>query len=183
MARKEIYPRATTWLIFEVGVVMSLLAYFSSTDHSIVKAALNATDAIMVTIILVAIWIQQKGGKDRLTRNEYVCLVISCITTAAWIFTRTGWIGFVGFQLVMTIAYLPTVESVWRWKAGPAPEHSQYWSVYAVIAFIGVITDLAGQHDYMAMVYPLRALVLCGVIVVLIRRWNQKNKVKCSPLL
>lgn len=181
MIRKEIYPRAATWLIFEIGVVMSLLAYFSSRDHSIVKAALNATDAIMVTIIAVAILIEQKGGKIRFTRNEYVCLVISCVTMAAWIFTKTGWIAFVGFQLVMTIAYLPTIESVWRWKVGPAPEHAQNWSVYAVIAFIGVVTDLAGRHDYMAMVYPLRALVLCGTIVVLVRRWEQKNKLECSP--
>ena len=45
-----------------------------------------------------------------------------------------------------------------------------------VIALIGVVVDITGQHDYLAMVYPLRALILCVVVVVLITRWEKEVK-------
>jgi hypothetical protein len=122
LIRKETYPRIATWLIFEIGVLMSLAAYFSSRDHSFVKAALNVTDAIVVTAILASLFIEQRGAKIQFTRNEQLCLVISCITLAAWAITKTPWIGFAGFQVVMSVAYFPTIESVWQWKPGRSPE-------------------------------------------------------------
>jgi hypothetical protein len=178
LIRKETSPRIATWLIFEIGVVMSLAAYFASHDHSIVKAALNLTDGIVVTAILTSLLIEQRGGRIQFTRNEQLCLVISCITMAAWTITKTAWIGFVGFQVVMSVAYFPTIESVWQWKLGGSPEPVETWSITAVAALIGVVIDVTGSHDYMAMLYPLRAFILCMIIVVLVRRWEQK-----SPLL
>jgi hypothetical protein len=53
---------------------------------------------------------------------------------------------------------------------------------YVIIALIGIIVDLTGRHDYLAMVYPLRALILCVVIVVLIARWERKSKVEPSQV-
>ncbi len=180
LIRKQIAPRIATWLIFEIGVIMSLAAYFTSHDHSLTKAALNATDSIMVTVILSTILIQQRGRAILFTRNEQLCLFFSCVATAAWMVTSTGWIGLVGFQLVMSIAYIPTIESVWRWKPDLSPEPIEKWSVNAVIAFIGVVVDITDRRDYLALIYPLRAFILCAIVVVLIHRWNQKNKAKFS---
>jgi uncharacterized membrane protein YkvI len=180
LIRKQTFPRIATWLIFEIGVVMSLAAYFASHDHSIVKAALNLTDGIVVTVILASLLIRQRGGKILFTWNEKVCLVISCITMAAWTITKTAWIGFVGFQVVMTVAYFPTIESVWQWKSGESPEPIETWSITAVAALIGVVIDVTGSHDYLAMLYPLRAFILCMIIVVLVRRWEQKSKANHS---
>jgi uncharacterized membrane protein YkvI len=90
--------------------------------------------------------------------------------------TKAGWIGFIGFQLVMSVAYFPTFESLWRWKLGPSPEPMEKWGINVMIAVIGVVVDVTGRHDYLAMVYPLRALILCIVVVVLIARWEYKSK-------
>ena len=43
-------------------------------------------------------------------------------------------------------------------------------------SLIGVVIDVTGSHDYLAMLYPLRAFVLCVIIVMLVRRWDQKNR-------
>jgi hypothetical protein len=180
LVRKESCPRIATWLIFEIGVIMSLAAYFASHDHSIVKAALNVTDGIVVTIILGLLLIEQRGGKTLFTRNEQLCLVISCITMAAWAITKTAWIGFLGFQVVMSVAYFPTIESVRQWKPGRSPEPVETWSINGVAALIGVVIDVTGTHDYVAMFYPLRAFILCMIIVVLVRRWEQKSKTNHS---
>ncbi len=95
--------------------------------------------------------------------------------------TRTSWIGFIGFQTVMSIAYLPTIESLWRWKPGTPPEPLDKWLINVLITVIGLIVDLSGKRDYLAMIYPLRALILCIFVVALIFRWQQKNKAALAP--
>ena len=101
---------------------MSLIAYLTSHAHSLVKAALNLGDAILVAVILALILLEKGNRSIRFTGNERLCLAISCMAAAAWICTRTGLIGLVGFQVVMSIASFPTIESVWRWKPGRLPE-------------------------------------------------------------
>jgi hypothetical protein len=179
LVRKEISPRIATWLIFEIGVVMSLASYLAGNDHSLIKAALNAADSLQVTVILLTLVIEQRGRKIQCTRNELVSLGISCLAAVAWMVTGTGWIGFIGFQSVMSVAYLPTIESLWRWKLGPSPEPMEKWGINALI---GVVVDITGRHDYLAMVYPLRALILCVVVVVLITRWEQKSRAEPYPV-
>jgi hypothetical protein len=180
LIRKEISPRIATWLIFEIGVVMSLATYLAGNDHSLIKAALNVADSLQVTVILVTLLIEHRGRKIHFTQNELVSLVISSVAAVAWMITKTGWIGFIGFQLVMSVAYFPTFESLWRWKPGPSPEPMEKWGINVMIAVIGVVVDITGRRDYLAMVYSLRALILCIVVVVLIARWEYKSKVEPS---
>jgi uncharacterized membrane protein YkvI len=145
-------------------------------QHSLIKAALNAADSLQVTVILITLLIEQRGRKIDFTKNELASLVISCVAAGVWMITRTGWIGFFGFQFVMCVAYLPTIESLWNWNLGPSPEPMEKWGINIVIASIGIIVDITDRHDYVAMVYPLRALVLCMIVVLLISRWQLKNK-------
>lgn len=173
--RKEISPRIATWLIFEIGVVMSLASYLAGSEHSLLKAALNAADSLQVTVILAVLTLEQRGRKIRFTRNEMLSLAIAGMAALAWIVTRAGWIGFIGFQSVMCIAYLPTIESLWHCKQGPPPEPMEKWSINILIALIGTVVDITGKQDYLAIVYPLRALILCILVVVLIARWKQKS--------
>ena len=176
LMRKQAHPRIATWLIFELGVVMSLVATFASRDHSVVKAALNLTDFVVVTVILAALFFEERGQKISFTRNEWACLLIAAVTMVLWAVTRTAWVGVVGFQVVMVVAYLPTVEHMWRWRVGRSPEPVETWATNAVAALIGVVVALVDGRDYVAMLYPLRALVLCGVIVVLVVRWEGKSR-------
>jgi uncharacterized membrane protein YkvI len=176
MLRGQSSPRFTTWLIFEIGVLLSLAAYFTSPHPTLIKAALNATDAVVVSAILIRIVVTHRNKNFYFTANEKLCLAISCVAAAAWAITRTGWVGVAGFQLLMSMAYLPTVESLWQWKYGPAPEPWETWSLNALIGVIGVVTDLTGTRDYVATIYPLRAFLLCALVVALIIRWHAKNK-------
>lgn len=178
LIRRETHPRIATWLIFEIGVLMSLASYFASHEHSIVKAALNLTDCAVVNLVLVSLLLVERHRSMRFTGNERLCLLISCISLAAWAATKSAWTAFAGFQIVMSAAYLPTVESLWRWKPGRAPEPIGSWSTNVLAALIGVLIDVTGaRHDYLAMLYPLRALILCVVVVALLVRWKHKNKV------
>ena len=181
LIRKQARPRIATWLIFELGVAMSLTAYFSSHDHNALKAVLNLTDAVVVTVIVAALIGAGRGRSIAFTSNEKLCLLISCVSLTVWGITKTAWIGVAGFQVVMAMAYIPTIESLWRWHQGPAPEPADTWSINAVAALMGVIVDVSGNHrDYVAMLYPLRAFLCCVIVVVLIQRWKHKNGVMYS---
>lgn len=178
--RGEIGPRIATWLIFEIGVGMSLASYLAGDDHSLTKAALNAADCIQVSVILLALVIGRRERRIEFTRKEVLSLCISGVAAAAWLATKTGWIGFIGFQTVMSIAYLPTIESLWHWKQGASPEPMEKWGINILIAAIGLLVDITGRRDYLAMVYPLRALILCIVVASLILRWERKNKARAA---
>ncbi len=183
IVRREISPRLATWLILQVGVAMSLASYLAGNNHSLTKAALNAADCIQVTVILLVLLFAQRGRGLHLTPGELLSLGIAGVAAAAWKVTNTGWIGFAGFQAVMSVAYLPTLESLWRWEPGAPPEPMEKWSLNIVIALMGLLVDVTGRHDYLAMVYPLRALILCILVVVLIFRWNKRSKAdlaRCS---
>lgn len=181
LIRKESHPRVATWLIFEIGVLMSLVIYFSSHDPSVIRAALNVTDGVVVTVILVALFFEHRSRGIRFTRNEQLCLAISGVSVAAWMITKTAWVGFAGFQVVMTVAYAPTIENLWRWRAGRAPEPAATWATNAAAALIAFAIDLAGSHpDYVAMLYSLRACALCVMVVVLVERWKYKSRTACA---
>lgn len=154
---------------------MSLASYLAGNNHNLTKAALNAADCLQVTVILGVLLFVQGGRGIRFTRREGLSLGIAGIATAAWKLTGTGWIGFVGFQAVMSVAYLPTLESLWRWKPGPSPEPMEKWGLNLLIALLGISVDVTGRHDYLAMVYPLRAFTLCLLVVLLILRWKRKT--------
>ena len=71
--------------------------------------------------------------------------------------------------------------TMWTWLSLPgwmvmSPEPVETWGMNAVAALIGVVLDATGRHDYVAMLYPLRAFLLCVVIVVLVVRWERKSR-------
>jgi hypothetical protein len=174
--RRQINPTVTTWIIFEIGVVMSLVTYFTSHNHSIVKAINNASDGFVVTAILTTLLIKGQDKKIVFSDNEKTCLKIAVASLVMWALTRTSWIGFAGFQVVMIVAYFPMFENLWRWEPGNPPEPADMWGITAMVSAIGVCIDITGMHhDYVAMLYPLRACVLSMVVLALIRRWKKKN--------
>jgi len=68
--RRGISPRIATWLIFELGVAMSLASYVAGTDHSLTKAALNVADCLQVTVILLVLFFGRGRQKVEFTRNK-----------------------------------------------------------------------------------------------------------------
>ncbi len=63
--RGEISPRIATWMIFEIGVAMSLASYLTEKDNSLTKAALNVADCFQVTVILLVLSLGRNQQKIR----------------------------------------------------------------------------------------------------------------------
>jgi len=118
---------------------MSWASYLAGTDHSLTKAALNVADCLQVTLILLVLFFGRGRQEVEFTRNECLSLFVSGIA-AAWLLTKTGWVGFIGHQIVMSIACLPTVEGLWNWKSGKSPEPLDKWILNVLISRASGIT-------------------------------------------
>jgi len=164
----------TTWMIFELGSIMSLITYFTGERHSIVSSITNVTDGVFITLILATLFAKRRGKAIVFSKNEKWCFKIAAAALIVWAATRTSWVGVAGFQAVMIVAYWPTFERIRRWEEAGAPEPIETWSINAVVAVMGVGIAIA-RNDYVAMLYPLRAVVLCAVVVALIARCKKRN--------
>ena len=65
---------------------------------------------------------------------------------------------------------VPARDYICYWKSGKPPEPLDKWLINILITILGLLVNLSGKRDYLAVVYPLRALVLCTLVVVLIFR-------------
>jgi len=174
IVRGQAHPTITTWIIFELGVVMSLVTYFSAREHSVVKNVTNASDCVMVSAILITLFVKRWGEKLRFSRNEHVCLAISAVAFVAWAISRDPIIGNIGFQVVMVVAYGPLVERLWLWKKIRSPEPFSNWAASALAGFFGFCAAFAGR-DGLAMLYPARSALFCIFVLFLIKRIEARS--------
>ena len=170
----------TTWIIFEVGSTISLVTYFTGKQHSIVSSITNVADGVFIALILGTLYAKHRGETIVFSKNEKRCLRIAAGALVVWAITRTSWVGVAGFQVVMIVAYFPTFERIQRWERAGAPEPVETWSVNALVAIMGVVIAIA-RNDYVAMLYPMRAVVLCAVVVTLIVRCKRRNSHRNNP--
>ena len=97
--RGEIAPRVATWLIFEIGVAMSLASYLSGKDHSLTNAALNVADCLQVTVISAVLLFGRKNQELCLTSNERLSLWISGLAGLGWPLPRRVGLPLLGSKL------------------------------------------------------------------------------------
>jgi hypothetical protein len=161
-------------MIFELGSMMSLATYFAGPRHSVLSSITNVTDGFSITLILATLFVKRRGEAIIFSKNEKRCLKIAVAALVMWAATRTSWVGVAGFQVVMIVAYFPTFERIRHWEKLGAPEPFETWAVNTLAALLGVIIAIA-NCDYVAMLYPLRAVVLCTVVIILIKRCERKN--------
>ncbi len=173
IARGEAHPPIATWIIFEIGVIMSLVTYLSAPSHDLVRNVANTTDCLAVTFILGTLIVKNRKEGIRFHPNEWICLAISAATFIAWLEVHMPLVGVGGFQVVMTVAYYPTYRRLWTWKRPGTPEPPSIWTAEMAAAILGIYVAASG-HDLLATLYPIRAMMMCSTVLVFI--WILKRK-------
>lgn len=166
--------RTATWIIFELGVVMSLITYLTGSKHSLLSGINNVVDAFVVTVILTTLLLTRRGEAISFLPNERLCFWIAGAALVVWVVTRTSWVGIVGFQIMMFVGYFPTIKHILQWEERGAPEPAETWTMNAIAASLGALIAII-TSDYVAMLYPLRGAAMCLTIVILIKRCERKN--------
>jgi hypothetical protein len=183
IVRGKAHPAIVTWIIFEIGVLMSLATYLTSHSHSLVRSITNTTDVVGVSAILITLFVKRWGEKLSFSKDERLCFKVIAAAFAAWALSRNPWIANASFQVVMVVAYWPTFKKLWHWpECSPgttSPEPFVTWSANTVAGLLGFCVALAGR-DGLASLYPLRATILCATVLVLIKRIDRRNHLSAA---
>lgn len=175
--RGKAHPAIVTWIIFEIGVTMSMATYLTSHNHSIVRNVTNAGDVFGVSAILVTLFVKRWSEKLSFSKDERLCFKVIAAAFAAWALSRDPWIANASFQVVMIVAYWPTFKKLWYWpRTSPgkeSPEPFVNWTANTFAGFFGFCAALAGR-DGLAMLYPARTALFCAFVVFLIKRIEKK---------
>lgn len=162
--QKEIEPVFTTWLLFCVGASLSYWTYWSSKKHSIAGNLGNAVDLIMTWMILIGItfW----GTKNFDFNNlEIYCLISCLIIFVFWKLSKKHFVSNISIQVIMTIAYLPTIQKLW--EATHSTESLPYWGInlFGSLTFLtmGII-----KKDLIGIIYSSRAFILVLLVIIFI---------------
>lgn len=165
--KHKIVPTLTTWLLFSIASGLSLLTYFSSSNHSISGNIINVMDLVMCWSILISLIIVKKKLSLAFSRFEKVCLVLTGIILLFWLFTKEDVVANLLLQLILTIAYLPTITKLWRAKE--SQESFGMWLAIVTASFLGFVSGLV-QHDLLGSIYAFRSFVSVAVVLVLMIR-------------
>src|SRR3989344_3365122 len=117
--KNDIAPSFMTWIIFLFGICISLGSYVLNEEgqkRGVIKKLLlnpmNACDAFVV-IMIIAILVEHNGWTiPKLTFFDFGCLFATFLITAVWIWKRNHFYIFLVTQIVMVIAYFPTMRTL-----------------------------------------------------------------------
>jgi hypothetical protein len=159
-------PVFTTWLLFFIASSLSFWTYWSSKKHSVRGNIANFMDMFVCGVITLSI-LSYAGG-DLVGRSiDIYCLIASALILVFWRIKRQHGTANILLQLVMVVAYLPTIGNLW--EATRNTESLPVWILAwfgAVFAFISASVE----RDKLGKIYAGRGLVLVSIVIWLIAR-------------
>ncbi len=173
----KIKPVVTTWFLFSVTVALSLSSYLLTATHSFTGNMINVADVAMCWTILLVLVFKNKSAVLHFTKFEIFCLSLSGIIVVFWALTREHAAANVLLQIVLTIAYFPTLVHVWHAEHNTEP--LTIWVINWIATLAGFIASILKQ-DSLGSLYGLRALVLISVLLVLMIRIKRKEGIKST---
>lgn len=163
----EVQPVLATWLIFFVSTHLSFWTYWSSKKHNFISNIANTVDTIDITIVFLGILVLGKTINLNFNQFEIGCLVASGIVFIFWRLRGLHEFSNMSIQVIMTIAYFPTLYKLWY-----APENSEsfvMWTGVVITSLFSLVPAIM-DRDKLAVIYASRAGVLATVIILLMIR-------------
>ncbi len=169
--KNDIAPSFMTWIIFLFGICISLGSYVLNEEgqkRGVIKKLLlnpmNACDAFVV-IMIIAILVEHNGWTiPKLTFFDFGCLFATFLITAVWIWKRNHFYIFLVTQIVMVIAYFPTMRTLI--VEGRNTESFVSWSVIGIANVIALI-PARKSRDPLAQLYPIRAIAMIVITMTI----------------
>lgn len=191
----------TTWLMFEVGVILSFFTYLDTSDprgfwefvaRSMSNIA-NTKDVFSVNTIFLTLLVCKLVGyrRERATRtnpgwmvwvqNNLVDLMaIAGMVGAAYFWwkyrmaERANW----AIQVIMFVAYAPSLRHLWM--VGRNVQSFKFWLLVLTAETSGLAVAWLSGNDWLPRIYALRSVVavtgLLGLMLYLELRPRNKKQ-------
>lgn len=165
--RGTVKPVLATWMFFAIATALSFITnYAESGAEGIAANFFNMIDTI-ATITLFIVILFCKDVRHVFSKFEKICLGAVILIFIGWLLSEQNVIAHLCIQLIMVVAYLPTI--VHLWNARKNTESLGMWSFDCLGSWFGIIEPIK-SGAFLPLIYVIRSIVSTFAVVVLILR-------------
>lgn len=166
----KVHPMKSTWIIFTIMWAVMTGSFFSD-RFDIVNGLLMLSNLVFFVFILLAtfIWSQEKIKFTSLDKG-YLLGVAICIIL--WSVASPFWANLIA-QLTFSIGYILMIYEFLKNKDSSG-ESIFSWSCWTLGSLIAIYPAFAEKNN-LAVIFSLRSLVLCGLVLFLVFVYQQKK--------
>ena len=148
-------PTLATWMVFEVGSLLSLASYrkYDRGEHPLISNIANYMDPVIVAIVMVFVALSPKVDAHFRFWN-FVCFAIAILAIVVWRATHSEVKANVVSQFVMGAGYVPMVLHLVRERRNT--ESFVMWTAGLAIALLLLISPIR-RRNRLGILYIGRA--------------------------
>ncbi|MFA5773371.1 MAG: hypothetical protein WC908_01715 [Candidatus Paceibacterota bacterium] len=160
--KQKISPALSTWVVFLLGTILSLVTYAIAEDHDFRSGILNTVDVASVSIIIIAIIIYRDKNRKIKPFDRWYMIGIGLIVLYGFL-SKDAWNSNIFTQILIGVGYIPTFQKLISEKKNT--ESFSTWSLSilsGVIAFYPAIVD----GNSLAIIYATRAIIIVSLLML-----------------
>jgi hypothetical protein len=166
-------PILATRIFLLLAFLLSILTSYKQTGmHGLTANMLNIVDFLSILATFFAM-IFSKNKNRKFTKFEKICLYFVILIFLIWIITKQNILANILIQIILVIAYLPTL--IHLWKSQENTESLNAWSLDFLASIFGMIIPFQTM-DLLPLIYGIRSTISTFAVAVLILRIKFKGK-------
>ena len=177
IARRQVLPTLSTWIILVVATSLNVASYLAATGWDVLSGALGLTDALVCWGILM-VTVISAGCKMQWQTFEKYYLTASGVIVVFWMLSRSAFITNILMQLLITLGCTATIQRLLY--ANENHESFLFWGLVLVAAILSLY-PAAMDGNLLALIYSLRSIVIVCVILSLMCRVHRKTRAMLRP--
>jgi len=168
---------ATRIFLLLAFLLSALTSYEQTGSHGLLANLLNIVDFLSVLATFFAMAFSKNKNRE-FTNFEKICLYFVIAIFLVWIVSRQNILANILIQIILVIAYLPTL--IHLWKSQNNTESLSAWSLDFLASIFGMIAPLQIMA-LLPLIYGIRSTISTFLVMALIfriqfREINVKNK-------
>lgn len=160
-------PVLATWLFFSIATSISLLSNFNITGiKGLSSNFFNLIDTFsVITIFLIIVF--RKDTRKKFTTFEKYCIIAVTVVLLFWIVEGKDFLTHIVVQVILVIAYLPSLVKLWSSKENTEPLGTWLFDFFG--SAIGLITPIK-TGDILPIIYGTRSALSTLLMVIFVLR-------------
>lgn len=172
--KKLISPTLSTWIIFQVATIISLISY-AIAEHSDFRSGIVIimdTLAVFLIIIALVIW----GDRKLLFKwFEKWYLAGLCLIVLYGLITGNAWRSNILAQGLITLGYIPTFHNLIYSKRNN--ESFLAWACVWFAAFFGLLPSMV-NGNFLAALYTCRGIISVSITLSIMFYYHYRSQKK-----
>jgi hypothetical protein len=163
-------PTLVMWILFLLGITLSLVTYALDKKYDFASGILNLVDFISVLVILIAV---AAWGKRTVHLTPFDWFFLACVAAIAVYAVASGdlWRSNRFCQFIIAIGYIPTIVKMWCLDQNT--ESFTSWFLALAASAFAILPAMVNGND-LAVWYAVRSLTSVVVILLVMLYYEAK---------